>query len=42
MVILKRARNLLTNNGKILFSVPGKNYLSETFLPSDLIGRFSL
>ena len=39
---LKRARGLLTSNGKILLSVPGKNYLSETFLPNDLKGRFSI
>ncbi|UKI27496.1 MAG: class I SAM-dependent methyltransferase [Bacilli bacterium] len=42
VLALKRARSLLTNDGKILFSVPGKNYLSETFLPNDLNGRFSL
>lgn len=42
VLALKRARSLLTSDGKILFSVPGKNYLSEIFLPNDLNGRFSL
>jgi guanylate kinase len=39
---LKRAKELLTNEGNILFSVPGINYLSETFNPSELNGRYSI
>lgn len=39
---LKRARELLTNEGNILFSVPGINYLSETFNSSELNGRYSI
>ena len=39
---LKRAKELLTNEGNILFSVPGINYLSETFNPGELNGRYSI
>lgn len=39
---LKKAKKLLTNNGHILFSVPGINYLSETFDNNILSGRFSV
>ncbi len=39
---LRRAKKLLTNNGNILFSVPGTNYLLETFDPKELLGRYSL
>ncbi len=39
---LRRAKELLTNNGNILFSVPGTNYLLETFDPKELLGRYSL
>lgn len=41
VLALKKAKKMLTCNGNILFSVPGKNYLFETFLPNDLNGRFS-
>lgn len=39
---LNKARELLTDNGKILFSVPGIDYLKETFMPQDLDGRYTL
>ena len=39
---LKRAKGMLTNEGNILFSVPGTNYLKETFEASDLIGRYNI
>lgn len=39
---LRRAKELLTNNGNILFSVPGTNYLLETFDSKELLGRYSL
>lgn len=39
---LKRAKELLTNEGNILFSVPGTSYLSETFMENELKGRFCL
>ena len=39
---LKKARNLLKTNGKVLFSVPGEDYLSEIFTDDDSIGRFKM
>lgn len=39
---LKYAKSLLADGGIILFSVPGSNYLSETFEPKDLPSRYSL
>ena len=39
---LKKAKEMLTENGKILFSVPGKKYLSEVFNDDKSIGRFSI
>lgn len=39
---LKKARDMLTDRGKILFSVPGKAYLSEVFNDDKAIGRFSV
>jgi len=39
---LKKAKEMLTTNGKILFSVPGKKYLSEVFNDDKSIGRFSI
>ena len=39
---LIKARNMLTETGKILFSVPGENYLTETFGPDQLNGRYSI
>lgn len=39
---LKKAKELLTNEGKILFSVPGNNYLKETFSDTDLSGRYNI
>lgn len=39
---LKKARELLATDGKILFSVPGKDYLKETFFPEELTGRFNM
>ena len=39
---LKRAKELLTQRGNILFSVPGINYLLETFKDNELPGRYSL
>lgn len=39
---LIKARNMLTNNGKIIFSVPGSSYLLETFEPNELNGRYSI
>src|SRR5699024_9460014 len=40
VLALNKARELLTDNGKILFSVPGIDYLKETFMPQDLDGRY--
>ena len=42
VLALNKARELLTDNGKILFSVPGIDYLKETFMPQDLDGRYTL
>ena len=39
---LKKAKDMLTDKGKILFSVPGKEYLTEVFSDDKLIGRFSI
>ena len=39
---LKKAKDMLTERGKILFSVPGKAYLSEVFCDDKAIGRFSI
>ena len=39
---LRKAKDLLSNNGRILFSVPGNNYLKETFVDDDLKGRYSI
>lgn len=39
---LRKAKELLSQDGNILFSVPGKNYLKETFYSSDLLGRFNI
>lgn len=39
---LIKARNMLTNTGKIIFSVPGISYLSEIFESNELSGRFSI
>lgn len=39
---LRRAKELLTNEGNILFSVPGTSYLSETFKANELNGRYSI
>ena len=39
---LIKAKNMLTETGKILFSVPGESYLSETFGPNQLNGRYSI
>ena len=39
---LKKAKDILTDRGKILFSVPGKAYLSEVFCDDKAIGRFSI
>ena len=39
---LKYAKSLLADGGIILFSVPGSNYLSETFEPKDLPSRYTL
>ena len=33
---------MLTNAGKIIFSVPGSSYLSEIFEPKELNGRYSI
>ena len=39
---LKKAKDMLTDRGKILFSVPGKAYLSEVFSDDKSVGRFSV
>lgn len=39
---LRRAKELLTNEGNILLSVPGTSYLSETFKANELNGRYSI
>ena len=39
---LMKARNMLTNSGKVIFSVPGTSYLSEVFEPGQLNGRYSI
>ncbi len=39
---LKYAKSLLADGGIILFSVPGSNYLSETFEPEELPSRYTL
>lgn len=39
---LECAKKLLSDDGIILFSVPGANYLSETFEPKDLSNRYSV
>ena len=39
---LIKARNMLTNSGKIIFSVPGISYLSEVFDSNQLNGRYSI
>ena len=39
---LIKAKNILTDSGKIIFSVPGSNYLSEIFEPNELTGRYSI
>lgn len=39
---LIKARNMLTNYGKIIFSVPGISYLSEVFDSNQLNGRYSI
>jgi len=39
---LKKAKDMLTDKGKILFSVPGKSYLSEIFDNDKSVGRFSI
>ncbi len=39
---LEKARELLNRNGQIIFSVPGKGYLSEIFEDDNSIGRFSV
>lgn len=39
---LSKAKDLLSNDGHILFSVPGINYLSETFDSNILDGRYSI
>ena len=36
VLALNKAREWLTDNGKILFSVLGIDYLKETFMPQDL------
>lgn len=39
---LKKAETIMTDNGKLLFSVPSINYLSELFSSEELLGRFSM
>lgn len=39
---LEKAKDLLNRNGQIIFSVPGKGYLSEIFEIDNSIGRFSM
>ena len=39
---LQKAKKFLNDNGNILFSVPGINYLSETFERNTLSGRYTL
>lgn len=39
---LIKARNMLTDVGKIIFSVPGTEYLSEVFEQKELNGRYSI
>lgn len=39
---LRKAKNLLSSDGRILFSVPGNNYLKETFMDDELNGRYSI
>lgn len=39
---LRKAKDMLTDKGKILFSVPGKSYLSEVFDDDKSVGRFSI
>lgn len=39
---LMKARSMLTNSGKIIFSVPGSSYLSEVFASNELNGRYSI
>ncbi len=39
---LKKAKKILAPDGRILFSVPGSDYLKETFYSNELAGRFSL
>lgn len=39
---LRKAKEMLSNKGIILFSVPGNNYLKETFVDDDLKGRYSI
>lgn len=39
---LSKAKELLSNDGHILFSVPGINYLSETFDSTILNGRYNI
>lgn len=42
ILALKKARSMLSENGKIILSVPGKNYLKETFVEEQLLGRFTI
>lgn len=39
---LIKAKNILSDSGKVIFSVPGSNYLSEVFAASELNGRYSI
>ena len=39
---LIKARNMLKESGKIIFSVPGNCYLSEIFSSTELNGRYSI
>lgn len=39
---LRKAKDMFTDKGKILFSVPGKSYLSEVFDDDKSVGRFSI
>lgn len=42
IVALNKARKMLSDDGRILFAVPGKEYLKEVFDDDSMIGRFSL
>lgn len=39
---LRKAKDLLTDEGRILFSIPGSNYLQETFTNNELTDRYTI